>query len=423
MGMVKVLLGTTNLLRPVLTKCIPKKMLSAAHNRFLAQSILRLGREEIQPFDREKYPRGINLIGNIKGDSGLGQSCRLLAYILESVEYPLSIMQHSISPKLSTLDQTYDDRLSTVNPNGINVFHMNPHELASAYFQLGKTVWDGHYNIAYWLWELEEFPDEWVNCIYLLDEIWAPAEYISESIRKKTDKPVITVPYYVTARTDDQYNREYFGLPEDKFLFLMMFDCGSMMERKNPQAVIKAFKSAFQTKEENAGLVIKINGATSDDMEQIKRYIGGYDNIYLINQVFSKVEINSMIKCVNAVVSLHRAEGFGLVMAEAMLNGVPCIATNWSANTEFMNSDVACMVDYKLVELDRNIGPYKKGNRWADPDVEQAAAYMRQLYLEPEYGRRKAALAQEYIAKHLGLNRAVSIVNDRVATIYGDRAE
>lgn len=420
MGMSKLILETTNLLRPVLTKIIPKGILSSAHKKFIAQSICRLGKEEIKSFNKGRYPKGINLIGNIKGDSGLGQSCRLLAYVLEHIGYPLSITQHSISSKLSILDTTYDNKLNAGNPNGINVFHINPHELASAYFQLGKSVWDSHYNIAYWLWELDEFPNEWLNCTHILDEIWTPSEFISESIRKKTNKPVITVPYHVMAPTKDEYDRVYFGLHEDEFLFLTMFDCGSMMERKNPQAVVKAFDKAFDAQEKKPGLVIKINGATSADMKKIKEYINGKSNIYLINQIFTKVEINSLIKCVNTVVSLHKAEGFGLVMAEAMLSGVPCIATNWSANTEFMDSRTACMVDYELVKTDREIGPYKKGSCWAEPDIEQAAMYMRKLFLEPEYGRKKAKFAREYIVRHLGLDRAVSIVQDRVVAIYGD---
>jgi glycosyltransferase involved in cell wall biosynthesis len=135
--------------------------------------------------------------------------------------------------------------------------------------------------------------------------------------------------------------------------------------------------------------------------------------------MFSKLEINSLIRCSDVVVSLHRAEGFGLVLAEAMLNGVPCIATNWSANTEFMNLEAACMVDYELVELKEDIGPFKKGSRWAEPDVKQAAEYMRRLYYEPDYRGTIAENAKKHIQEFLSMDRAVSLVNDRVNAIYG----
>lgn len=421
MNISTIILKTTDFLRPVLTKIIPMRILSKAKRRFLNHSVQQLREIEVAAYDEARFPKGVNLIGNIKGDSGLGQSCRLLAHALKQSKFPVCIVEHSISSSLSMSDTTYDGCLEKKNKYGVNIFHINPHEFAPAFLQLGKGVWDYHYNIAYWLWEMEDFPDEWMDCINLLDEIWTPAEYISKSIRKKTDKPIVTVPYHVTATTSAEFDRGYFGLPENRFLFLMMFDCGSMIERKNPRAVIEAFKKAFEPEKQDVGLVIKINGGSSEDMEQIESYAAGYNNLYLINKIYSKLEINSLIKCADAVVSLHRAEGFGLVMAEAMMNGVPCIATNWSANTEFMSSDVACMVDYELVTLDHDIGPYKCGNRWAEPDVEQAAQYMRNLYDNPEYRSDLAKRALQSMEEVLSLERVVSIINDRMCIICGDK--
>lgn len=421
MNISTIILKTTDFLRPVLTKIIPMKILSKAKRKFLNHSVQQLREVEVAAYDEARFPKGINLIGNIKGDSGLGQSCRLLAYALKHSEFPVCIVEHSISSSLSMSDTTYDDCLEKKNKYGVNIFHINPHEFAPAFLQLGRGVWDYHYNIAYWLWEMEDFPDEWMDCINLLDEIWTPAEYISKSIGKKTDKPIVTVPYHVTATTSAEFDRGYFGLPENRFLFLMMFDCGSMIERKNPRAVIEAFKKAFEPEKQDVGLVIKINGGSSEDMEQIESYAAGYNNLYLINKIYSKLEINSLIKCADAVVSLHRAEGFGLVMAEAMMNGVPCIATNWSANTEFMSPEIACMVDYELVELDHDIGPYKRGNRWAEPNVEQAAQYMRILYENPEYRSELAECALKSIEEALSLERIVSIINERMCMICGDK--
>lgn len=418
MSVLKIVIDASDFLKPILIKILPIDVLRTIKEKLLHHSMTHGKNLDILPFDKERYEKGINLIGNIKGDSGLGQSCRLVAGVLENIEDPVSMIEFSSSPNLSMMDTTYDDRLEKKNIYGINLFHINPHEFAIAYLRMGKSTWDYHYNIAYWLWELEEFPDEWVEYINLLDEIWTPAEYISESIRKKTDKPVITVPYHVTAPSCDTYDRTYFGIPEDKFLFLMMFDCGSMIERKNPKAVIDAFKKAFEQNAPGVGLVIKVNGGTEADLEQIKALTGVYENIYFINKVFSKLEINSLIKSVDVVVSLHRAEGFGLVMAEAMLNGIPCIATNWSANTEFMNSDVACMVDYELVRLEKNIGPYKKGNYWAEPDTESAAKYMKRLFEDRCYYKSLSEKAAAHVKEILSMDQAVKIIEQRVSQIY-----
>ena len=93
--------------------------------------------------------------------------------------------------------------------------------------------------------------------------------------------------------------------------------------------------------------------------KKIQNVLDGYTNVYLIEGTLNRDQVNSLTKCVDVVVSLHRAEGFGLVLAEAMLLGTPTIATNWSSNTEFMNKDVACMVDYKLITIERDIPPFK----------------------------------------------------------------
>jgi glycosyltransferase involved in cell wall biosynthesis len=130
-----------------------------------------------------------------------------------------------------------------------------------------------------------------------------------------------------------------------------------------------------------------------------------------------KVVVNSLIRCVDVFVSLHRAEGFGLVMAEAMLNGTPCIATNWSSNTEFMNKDVACMVDYTFTTLKKTMPPYNKGARWADANIDTAAGYMKRLVEEPEYYQELSEKGKAHIEKTLGMEQAVEKIQDRIRAI------
>ena len=146
----------------------------------------------------------------------------------------------------------------------------------------------------------------------------------------------------------------------------------------------------------------------------LEEILKGYDNIYLVSKTLTKVEINSLIKTVDVFVSLHRAEGFGLVLAEAMIVGTPTIATNWSANTEFMTKDVACMVDQE------DILPFRKGYKWADPDINQAAEYMKKLYEDKEYYNEIKTKATEYVLDKLSMKRAVELVERRLAEIDAD---
>ena len=242
-------------------------------------------------------------------------------------------------------------------------------------------------------------------------------EFISKNLRKATDLPVRTMPYCVDAPTDDRFDRNYFRLPEDKFLFLAMYDSNSTIERKNPTGAIRAFRKAFKNNP-NVGIVIKVNNAKEQDMDHLNRMLKDYQNVYYITETLTKIEVNSLIRQVDVFVSLHRAEGFGLVMAEAMIVGTPVIATNWSSNTEFMNSDVACMVDCGFVTLKKDSPPYKKGAVWADPDVAQAARYMRKLYQNPQYYAELKVKAQEYILDKLSMERAVNRLEERVKEIY-----
>ena len=417
-GISKLLLNVSGTLKPVLIKLLPLSLLRKMKRSMIANSYGKLEKLNILPYENGRYEHGVNLIGNICAESGLGQSCRLVASALDKTGFPLSIYKYEQLGAEGQGDHSWENRLSKELPYDVNLIHINPHELGLAFIQQDASVWNYRYNIGYWLWELEEFPDEWIPCFQCLDEIWAPSEFICNAIRKKTTLPVRCMSYYVDVHIGTIYERKHFGIPEDKFLYLMMYDQSSCMERKNPIGVLNAFKMAFEKENENVGLVIKINNPTPESRKQIRSVLDGYTNVYLIEETLSRDEVNSLTKCVDVVVSLHRAEGFGLVLAEAMLLGTPTVATNWSSNTEFMNENVACMVDYELITIEKDMPPFKAGNRWADANLDQAAGYMKKLYEDKEYYEMIRKNAKEYAEEKLGMDQAAGRMRERLKEIW-----
>lgn len=411
------ILYSTQKLKPLLLKIFPQKILRNLKGKMITESLNNMNNINILPFERSKYKDGINLIGNVKAETGLGQSCRLVANEIENSDYDFVIYNYNQLGSISENNKQWNHKISEELSYNINLIHINPHELGLAFTQLPKSFWDYRYNIGFWLWEIEEFPDEWIPCFHCLDEIWTPSEFISQSIRKKTQLPVITIPYCVEAQIQKKADRGYYNLPNDQFLFLTMYDHNSIVERKNPMAVIDAFRKAFDCHNTKVGLVIKISNATKSDIKMIETAMEGYSNFYIMSDVLSKEDVNGLIETVDVLVSLHRAEGFGLVLAEAMLLGTPTIATNWSSNIEFMNSEVSCLVKYTMKVIEKDLGPFKKGNQWADPDVDDAADFMIKLYDDSIYYEEISTKARLYLEEKLSMDITKLKINKRLLKI------
>ncbi len=398
-------------------RMIPQKLRWGIKNIFLKKSINAYLEKQRTERSYRKYPKGINLIGAIRAEMGLGQSCRLLANMIINCNYELSVYDMEFGDNVKKRDISFDAYISETLPYGINIFHVNPIEIGKVFAQMPEA-WEGRYNIAFWLWELEEFPKEWILYCDLFDEIWSPSQFTANSIRRITDVPVRVIPYFVTVNHKDKLGRKYFGLPEDKFLFLSMFDMNSTLGRKNPMGVVKAFKLAFPLEDSDVGIVFKVNNITGNSLEILKNALKNYHNIYFITKTMKKEEVNCLIRSVDVFISLHRSEGFGLVMSEAMLLGTPVIATNWSSNTEFMDKSVSCMVDYTLIENPKKEGLYRKGGVWAEPEYQQAANYMRKLAEDKEYCGLIGRKAKQFVGEKLGKEKTINILGKELDRVW-----
>jgi hypothetical protein len=269
----------------------------------------------------------------------------------------------------------------TLRPNGsIVIFCMPIFEMMRLVCTLGLTRAQGQYWIGYWPWETTELHAGWLKALDFVDEVWASSTFLYDVYSRQTQKRVSHIPLNVHAPAPKEPN-EIKALLRSRFTFLSVFDFHSQIKRKNPMAAISAFREAFPKKTENVQLILKtIHGESRpDEFNSIRAAMGEDRRMLLINGALSREELCWLIQNSQVYLSLHRSEGFGRPIAEAMLLGTAVIATGWSGNADFLSDETGFPIRYRLRPVAPGEYPFAAGE-WAEPDIGHAAAVMRYLY-------------------------------------------
>jgi hypothetical protein len=336
--------------------------------------------ENVEPVINDFRPFGVNLAGYFGSEKGVGEAGRAAARALEasSIPYVLNNVTDSGSANIDSALSSFTDD----NPYSINLIHVNADQVPIFAAVKGDEYFRGRYNIGCWFWELSQFPPEWYSSFQPFDEIWAASSFIQDSLARVSPVPVVRMPLALPPeyQIDHDLNRSDFGLPFDVFIFLFTFDFASILERKNPIGLIKAFKMAFGDRDDTM-LLLKIAHSESYPSElDLLKDACSTSNVRIFDRLLRRPEMNTLLSISDCFVSLHRSEGFGIPIAEAMLLEKPVIVTAYSANMDFTTPANSFLVKYKLIEIDRDYGPYRKGWIWADPDLDHAAQLMRYAY-------------------------------------------
>jgi glycosyltransferase involved in cell wall biosynthesis len=415
--MYKLLLKIGYKLAPVLGAILPFSFYRNIHRRLIAKGS---GDDfKHMPFDRAAHPDGINMYASLLGGYSLVVSSETL---VREIRYAgIRVNYHEYKQNITEQDpDETDDFHGAAAPYNINLVHAGPvvihYDCESV---IPSDVWDKRYNIFYFIWELELPSPGAEALVNIFDEFWVPSDYAGAALKKITDKPVITIPYAIETKTDPAADRKFFNLPEDKTLLLCMYDGGTDRERKNPDSVALAYRKAFPVEDDGVGIVFKIGGASEKTISKIKDDLKGYKNVYFIEERLTQERIYSLMKAVDIFISLPRAEGFGLMMAEAMNLGTPVITTGYSAHTEFMTKDSVCMVGWEYTPLTKQCSLYQPGAKWAEPDTDEAARHIKMLCenktLRAEMSRNAKAALQE----KLNPDKIAAQIQARVSAIYG----
>jgi glycosyltransferase involved in cell wall biosynthesis len=276
---------------------------------------------------------------------------------------------------------------------GTVILHVNAPLAPLALLMLGRPALRNKRIIGYFAWELPDLPDDWIAALDHVHEIWVPSRFTAEAFRRHANRPVHVVPHPVQAIATRHRQVRGAGAP---FTVLTPFNMASGFTRKNPVAAVRAFKLAFGDGATDARLILKTHhvSAYAAGHGELAAAIDGDPRITLLDRTLDRAELDKLVADSDALMLLHRSEGFGLPLAEAMGQGLPVVATNWSGNTDFMDFGNSCPVSYCLVPARDPQGSYDHaGQLWAEPSAEDAAKHLRRLHDNPALGTELGRVA------------------------------
>lgn len=313
--------------------------------------------------------------GLLSSPNGIGRGARLICNGLMELGYDVSSFDLSpvIQPDLSKISLP---EMALDDGKGPIILHVNPTEVPKALHLLRDKNVKNRRLIGVWAWELEQVPDVFKASAKLFDEVWSISQFSKHSFQG-LQVPVVNMGYPLS-QTPTPISVDWrvkLNLP-DEFLILTSFDSRSSLSRKNPEGAVKAFLETFRDTPD-VKLIVKATGKLSvEDKAKFEAV-----NIEVIEDILSESEMTDLIRSCDCYLSLTRAEGFGLVAAEAASYGISTIITGWSAPAEWGECPCVFLVDYELTPTQDAHKVYDdiKGRRWAEPKVSHAADLLKHV--------------------------------------------
>ncbi len=360
---------------------------------------------------------GVNLVGYLEGEFGVGAAARMVGNIMRASGLPMATSV--LRPDAHRHAATFVSGLHGV-PFSLTVLAMNADALLGYATSTDFRAYERTKRVGIWYWEVGELPEHLRPAFGLVDEVWCASDYVRGALAPFSDVPVIVHPLALPPHVATMLERADVGLPDGLFLFGFAFDYASVVRRKNPAGVIRAYCDAFGPSD-GATLVLKSlnSAAASAQAAELRELARGRDDIVFLERHFDEIEMAAFFQHLDAYVSLHRSEGLGLTMGAAMAAGVPVVATGWSGNREFMDDDTARLVPFELVDVGPDADPYPPTACWAEPDLQVAAAEMRLLFENPGAAHELGCRGRDAVARHGDKERAGRWFKERFEVLTG----
>jgi glycosyltransferase involved in cell wall biosynthesis len=358
---------------------------------------------------RSSETAGVNVVGYVNDVTGLGQVARLLITALEHRGIPhtvLAVGARSLRERLRPTKPLYDTNIVCVNA-----------QLLPGFVEaVGRSLLQERRTIGFWWWEVQPFPPVMAWASHLVDELWVGSVHVKRMIEASVSKPIHVFPLPIVRPSVEVLTRRELGIPEGRFAFVFSFNFWSVFERKNPLGLLEAFSRAFAPNEGPILVMKTIRGSTYPvELARLRAAAAARPDVLVIDRAVAPAQYHGLVAACDAYASLHRAEGFGLTIAEAMALGKPAVATAYSGNVDFMTGNNSYLAPYELVPVPAGLEPYAAGGLWAEPDLDAAAALLRRIVDQPDEARVKTSAALADFKTQRGFNSAAAFVRDRLA--------
>ena len=360
---------------------------------------------------------GINIIGPVFGELGIGEDVRTLAEALCSLDIPIAIFNYPDKIPTRQGDRTFEKYVVEDLVYGYSIFCLPAIEMLRFVLQYGPEPLVSRYTIGYWPWELHTWPQQFAFVQEYVREIWASSRFALDCYRHAFTKPVHHIPLILKPASVEKSpgTDAIVDLSSRAFKFLFVFDANSTVERKNPQGLIRAFHQAFGDSKE-VELVLKTMNYDAGHSE-FNALIETADNIVLINEAYSKHQITALYEATDAYVSLHRSEGFGRTIAEAMLAQSAAVVSDYSGSQDFCTENNSFLVPGELVDVKPYSYLFWRGARWFEPSISAATAALAECFRNEALREDKKANAYRYILENFSTEAVAKKILSRLEKI------